>query len=134
MVLRTKTGSDTRVRAPRYAAHQSVVVETRTLGTLLSYSLPMRNLSRSGMLVAWQRMSPLPYQVNTLLELNISSEKSVFSQPVACIGKVVRMARTGPEEFGIEIVQIEGQDAATWEAAVAMYETAALAKLESAAA
>lgn len=106
------------VRAPRVPI--DLVVESKTLGTNAAYSMSTEDVSRSGLLLVWERDSRMPFIVNTLIEMTIDPTGSCLSKPLSCLGKVVR--RDGEEElgghharFGVQIVQMDAQDLAKWE-------------------
>jgi hypothetical protein len=105
------------VRAPRVAI--DLVVESKTLGTSAAYSMSTEDVSRSGLLLVWERESKMPFIVNTLIEMTIDPEGSCLSRPVTCLGKVVRRdAQNGSSQttrFGIQIVQMDSSDIQNWE-------------------
>jgi hypothetical protein len=105
------------VRAPRVAI--DLVVESKTLGTSAAYSMSTEDVSRSGLLLVWERESKMPFIVNTLIEMTIDPTGSCLSKPVTCLGKVVRRdAQDGSGQttrFGIQIVQMDPGDIQNWE-------------------
>jgi hypothetical protein len=117
-----------RVRAKRIGALDEVVVESKTLGTTMSYVLEADNLSRTGMLLNIGRNVKVPFLVNTLLELTVDTRGTLFERPVQCLGKIVRLDRADDEraQFGVHIVQIDTRELETWEKVVERLETTAL--------
>ena len=118
--------SDGRIRAKRIASESSLLVESRTIGTEMSYNLETENLSRTGFLLNSASYCKVPFQLNTILELRIDTKGRVLREPVQCLGKIVRV-ETAPEadidgvrkrRYGIAIVQIEGSHVEAWDKAV----------------
>ena len=118
---RPPSPQESKVRAKRIELPKQLVVESRTLGTLLTFAMPLDNVSRSGLLLSIGRNKKLPFQVNTLLEITVDPRGALFPRPVACIGKIVRthseQGDTKPR-FGIQIVQIEAAELTAWERAL----------------
>ena len=107
---------ESKIRARRLTTQQPLVVESRTIGTPMVYALPLDNVSRTGLLLNMGRNKKVPFLVNTLLEMTVDPQASVFERPVACVGKIVRMQQErGTTQFGVQIVQIETKDGAVWE-------------------
>jgi hypothetical protein len=111
--------SKLRVRAPRVPI--DLEVESRTIGTSAAYSLYTEDISRSGLLLIWDREVKMPFIVNTLLELTIDPRGSCLDKPVSCLGKVVRREASSADgkghqtRLGIQIVQIDNTDLSAWE-------------------
>ena len=111
--------STARVRAPRVP--MDLEVESRTIGTSAAYRFSTIDISRSGLLLAWERESRMPFIVNTLLELTIDPKGNHLQKPVSCLGKVVRRESEGESgkgnqaRIGIQIVQIDNTDLQQWE-------------------
>lgn len=108
------------VRAKRINLAEGIVVESKTIGTILSYNMATENLSRTGMLLNPGRNKRLPFQVNTLLELTVDAPGALFERPVSCLGRIVRAndGDSGEKRFGIHIVQIDARDMEVWERGV----------------
>lgn len=115
-----------RVRAPRVPI--DLVVESKTIGTPFAYALATEDVSRSGLLLVWDRDIKVPFNVNTLLELKIDPKGSCLDRPVSCLGKVVRREtgshgdKTYSARLGIQIVQIDNGDLASWEGCLSQLE------------
>jgi len=113
-----------RVRAPRVPI--DLQVESRTIGTSAAYQLYTEDISRSGLLLVWNREVKMPFNVNTLLELTIDPKGSCLDRPVSCLGKVVRRdIDNGIEKItrlGIQIVQIDNTDLNAWEGCLTQLE------------
>lgn len=125
------------VRARRIDLGDRVNVETKTLGTAMSFVLGMENLSRSGLLLSKGRNYRVPFQVNTLVEITVDPDQKIFERPVSALAKVVRFGEgsIGQEaSFGLRIIQIDAKDSEIWEKCVAGLEAwheAALPPAES---
>jgi hypothetical protein len=114
-----------RSRAPRVPV--DLEVESRTIGSHASYNLYTQDISRSGLLLVWDRDVKMPFIVNTLIEMVIDPTSTCLDKPVTCLGKVVRRDADGPEDrfharLGIQIVQIDNTDLLAWEGCLAQLE------------
>ena len=112
--------SKVRVRAPRVSF--DLEVQSRTIGCDASYQMSTLDISRSGILLEWTRKGlPVPFIVNTILEMTIDPGAQCLNGPIYCLGKVVRRDNAtsgdGKEQaqLGIQIVQIDQSDLSTWE-------------------
>lgn len=106
--------SNIRVRAPRLPL--DLRVESKTIGTDAAYDLNTVDVSRSGLLLSWNRKVRVPFNVNTILEMKIDPGCSHLDESVSCLGKVVRReGENGETQFGIQIVQIDNTDLNVWE-------------------
>ncbi len=114
--------AEARVRAPRVSLDGNIVVESKTLGTNVSYRLTTDNVSKSGLLLHWSNDSRLPFIINTLIEMTIDPGATILKQPVNCLGKIVRKEGAVPTQFGVRIVQIDNSDLEVWEACVSLLE------------
>ena len=117
--------SQLRVRAPRVP--MDIEVHSRTIGTDAAYSLITEDISRSGLLLRWERVSKMPFIINTLIEITIDPLGKCLGKPVSCLGKVVRRDLEtddiGPSvRLGIQIVQIDNSDLVAWEVCVSELE------------
>lgn len=117
---------DAKVRAKRIGLNSSVTVESRTIGAPMTYFMSTENVSRTGMLLHLGRNHKVPYRLNTLIEMTVDRDTRLFSRPVKCLGKVVRVAQDSDQrpQFGVQIIQIEGQDLEAWEKGVTQLEVA----------
>jgi hypothetical protein len=113
---------DNRIRTRRYQVDTGILVESKTIGTDISYRLTTKNVSRSGMLLSWQKAFSLPFMVNTIIELKIDAKSAVLSEPVSCLGKVVRRVDQDGVHFGVQIIQMENDDLVAWEHCIALIE------------
>lgn len=115
-----------RVRAPRVPL--DLHVESRTIGTDASYSLITEDISRSGLLLVWDRDVKMPFIVNTLIEMTIDPTGNCLDKPVSCLGKVVRREAEAEDgkghqtRLGIQIVQIDNGDLKAWEGCLSQLE------------
>lgn len=112
--------SKLRVRAPRVPI--PLAVESKTIGTSAAYKLQTEDISRSGLLLVWDReVVKMPFIVNTLLEMTIDPDGACLGHPVTCLGKVVRRDPRSDDvndqsaRLGIQIVQMDNIDLNTWE-------------------
>jgi len=118
--------SKLRVRAPRVPI--DIEVESKTIGTSAAYSLITEDVSRSGLLLVWDREVKMPFNVNTLLELKIDVKGACLERPVSCLGKVVRRESADEEgrghtaRLGIQIVQMDNTDLSNWEGCLSQLE------------
>jgi hypothetical protein len=119
------------LRAKRIPLQGGLSVESKTLGTMLSYDMATQNVSRTGMLLTLGRSKKVPFQVNTLIEMLVDGDAELFERPVSCLGKVVRLEKAEDEveaKYGVHIVQIDARDLDVWEKGVVQLETLALDK------
>jgi hypothetical protein len=116
--------AEARVRSRRIDLVGGLTVESRTIGTPMSFVLGAANLSRTGLLTQMTKNVKVPYRVNTLVELTIDPAGTLFERPVECLAKVVRIARaadtTAPKEsegyaYGMHIVQMDADAQSAWE-------------------
>jgi hypothetical protein len=118
--------SKLRVRAPRVPI--DLEVTSKTIGTSANYSFYTEDISRSGLLLVWEKDAKMPFIVNTLLELTIDPGSSCLEKPVNCLGKVVRREATDAEgkghgaRLGIQIVQMDNSNLNDWEACLSQLE------------
>ena len=117
-----RTAIVNRVRAPRYVPDRDLMVESKTIGSDISYKLTTENVSRSGMLLSWQRSVQVPFLVNTIVEMRIDPRGEFLSMPVNCLGKVVRRDDESGVRFGVQIIQIDNDDMVAWENCLAIIE------------
>ena len=118
--------SKTRAAAQRVSLN--LTVESKTLGSKVPYALNTVNISKSGLLLGKEEGAKVPFIVNTLLELTIDPDCSFLAEPVTCMAKVVRL-ETADElgkkvnaKFGVQIIQLENDDAVAWEACLSNLE------------
>lgn len=111
-------------RAKRLDIDSGLIVESKTIGTVLSYNLATENVSRTGMLLNVGRNKRVPFLVNTILELTVDSGTQLFERPINCLGKIVRVDGQDPKRprYGIHIVQIDARDLEAWEKGVVQME------------
>jgi hypothetical protein len=120
--------SKLRVRAPRVPI--DLKVNSKTIGTNASYQFYTEDISRSGLLLVWDRGTFMPFNVNTLLEMTIDPGGNYLGKPLTCLGKVVRReidkgdveTTPGSTRLGVQIVQIDKSDLNAWEGCLAQLE------------
>jgi len=106
--------------ATRYNIHQTLQVQTKTIGTNISFYLLTKNISNSGLLLMWETRRSLPFKVNTLLEINFNlSENNQMRVQPSWLGKVVRRVEVEELErkilLGIQIVSLVHNEQGLWE-------------------
>ncbi len=104
-------------RSSRYDC--DVVIQAKTLGSLVGCDFLSINVSSSGLLLgAGANMTP--YITNTLLDIKIDPMAEVLPRPITCMGKVVRKENDfidpGYEvtKYGIMIIQMSHPDLFLW--------------------
>lgn len=121
--------SKLRIRAPRVPI--DLQVESKTIGTNASYNFYTEDISRSGLLLVWDRDTKMPFNINTLLEMTIDPFGSCLGKPVTCLGKVVRREvlkglddqdEATSTRLGVQIVQIDKTDLNAWEGCLTQLE------------
>lgn len=107
-------------RAERVPPPGPCFVETKTIGTTLAYNLPLENFSRTGFLLSSGPYLRIPFQVNTILELNVDPRGTVFEQPFQFLAKIVRLNKktTDLSHYGVQILQVDSKDAHHWQKAL----------------
>ena len=115
---RNLRANPTWIRAPR--VNIDLIVKSKTIGTNTDYNLVTEDVSRSGILLVWERESRVPFIVNTLIEMTIDPTGEHLGKPVNCLGKVIRREATGEAgghgtRLGIQIVQMEHLELNVWE-------------------
>jgi hypothetical protein len=91
-------------------------VQARTIGTKIMFSLPVDNVSATGMLLTLQSGQKAPFNVNTILEMEVSPPDSSIKKHVVCLGKVIHTAKApdGSSRYGIKIIQSEDEGQSVW--------------------
>ena len=119
-------GSKTRATARRVSLN--LIVESKTLGSKVPYSLNTVNISKTGLLLGKEEGTRVPFIVNTLLELTIDPDCAFLTEPVTCMAKVVRLetidelGKMVNGKFGVQIIQLENDDAVAWESCLSNLE------------
>ncbi len=105
--------------APRYKA-PSLQVSARTIGTKISFDMPVANVSTSGLLLGWKDSRRSPFTVNTILEMEIQHPTDPSNRTVGCLGKIVRRFSTpaGVPSFGVKIIQSEIEEREAWQSII----------------
>lgn len=115
---RSQRSSESKVRAKRLKVDESLTAETRTIGTPIAYLMRLENVSETGFLLSGSLNGRIPYRVNTLIELTLDPNASVIAHPIHLLGRVVRansVDEQGQKQFGVQIVQMDSKDQASWE-------------------
>ena len=106
-----------RGRAKRVNSGGSLVVEVKTIGAPMAYRMVAKNASRTGLLLQRQSNQNVPFLENTILELDIDPDGHSITDPLRCLGKVVRLDQTGRSicAYGVEIIQMGKWEQRAWE-------------------
>ena len=108
--------SGTEPRQQRFDTPGGYQVTARTIGTRLAFQLPITNMSRTGMMIEWSKDLKVPFNVNSILELEVSAGSSEEPITVGCLGKVVRTTTAnGVNGFGIKIIQADTDNQVAWQ-------------------
>lgn len=108
-----------RVRASRFDLDGQIRVESRTIGSDLSYELTSLNISKTGMLLTWKSSVKIPFMEKTILELTVDPDGNILKKPLRCLAKIVRkFNQDGCETYGVRIVQMETEDVGLWESTI----------------
>ncbi len=107
---------DSGPRSIRLTPPENLKIQVKTLGTKLSFDVPISNLSRSGMLLEWSNNKyALPFIENTLVELELTTKIRGEPRRVSILGKVTR--KFGEEDsslYGIKLIHSGEQDQFEW--------------------
>jgi len=111
---------DTKIRATRLIPQHPCFVETKTIGTSLAFNLPLKNFSKTGLLLGTGTYQRIPFQVHTILELKVDLKGSTFDQPITLLGKIVRVCKDQGKTFqlGLQLLSLDGKDTAHWQKAM----------------
>ena len=125
--LNTSTTSN-RIQNARFEIKPSLTVSAKTFGTRISHNCITVNVSRSGVLLTARGATHIPFIQNTLLELTLKNDGQWLSEPVHCIGKVVRCREVMGHnkelvrQFGVRIIEMTPHDERVWESALVSIE------------
>lgn len=113
-----------KTRADRVPPPGPCIVETKTIGTSLSYNLPLENFSRTGFLLNSGPYLRIPFQINTILELKVDPRGSVFEQPFHLLAKIVRLIKDQENlaQYGVQILQVDSKDSYHWQKTIDQFE------------
>lgn len=115
---RPLTAPESKVRAKRLQPQARMTAETRTIGAPLAFVMQLENVSQTGFLLSSAVHGRVPYQINTLIELTLDPKANVIGRPIHLLGRVVRTNPSdagGQKQFGVQIVQMDSRDHASWE-------------------
>lgn len=87
------------VRAARFQPSKPLQLIAKTFGMPSKYDFSIENASKSGILMS-EISEPAPFKVNTLLEIVIDPERALFSEPLSCLAKVVRVISAAASPYG----------------------------------
>lgn len=102
--------------AARVAAPEDLKIIARTLGNPVAFDIQVTNISRSGMLLEWdkEKYRP-PFRENTLLELELKTLINGEPRRINCMAKVVRRSlNLHVTQFGIRMIHNDDQDQLNW--------------------
>jgi hypothetical protein len=104
--------------APRVIAPKRMQISVQTIGTDLSYSLEVLNMSMSGLLLKWERSQSLPFIEKTIIEIIVDPNASILQAPVRYMGQVVRRVKKLDEPsgmlLGVKILQMDEFNRDLW--------------------
>lgn len=119
------TGRESEAKKPakRYT-NCDVMVSARTIGTKIHFKMPVLNVSATGMLLSWSEVEKVPFNVNTILELDINSADAPHLKTVQCLAKVIHTAIQdgGTRRFGVKIIQTEDEEKSQWTSMIQILE------------
>jgi hypothetical protein len=120
---------ETKKPAPRFKTDK-VLVTAKTIGTKILFKMPVENLSLSGMLITWNEKDQVPFNINTILELDVITPMNQKKDGLQCLAKVVhaRKLENGRRSFGVQIIQAEEDDSLAWNRVVTHISSEAAAK------
>ena len=116
---------ESRLRPPRIPMPRLMIVESKTIGTNLSFPLISEDISRTGLLLTWDSDIIIPFLENTILDLNIDAGSAIMDKPLRCLGKITRTIGDKshrPRRFGVKIIQIETGDQEIWDQLIRGFE------------
>jgi hypothetical protein len=99
-------------------------VQARTIGTKIMFQMPVENVSATGMLIKVHDGQKTPFNINTILELDVvgpegekASDPDNSRRTVQCLGKVVHTSRDekGCAKYGIKIIQSDENEQIIWD-------------------
>jgi len=102
--------------ATRMSAPDDLKIVARTLGNPLSFDIQVSNISRTGMLLEWnkEKFKP-PFRENTLIELELKTRIKGEPRRINCLGKVVRKSLNQcVTQYGIRMIHNDEQDHLNW--------------------
>lgn len=110
--------------AVRLEPPSDLKVSAKTLGTGISFDVPVANISRSGMLLQWTNLKQsLPFIENTLLELEMTTSLRGQMRRVSCFGKVVRKVNSEQKtQYGVRLIHNDENDHVEWMSLVTSFE------------
>lgn len=107
---------DSGPRSIRLTPPDNLKIHVKTLGTKLSFDVPVSNVSRSGLLLEWSNIKyTLPFIENTLVELELTTDIRGEQRRLCILGKVTR--KFGEEDssrYGIKLIHSGEQDQFEW--------------------
>ena len=107
---------DSGPRSLRLTPPENLKVQARTLGTKLSFDVPVSNISRSGMLLEWSNKKyTLPFIENTLVEIELTTTLRGEPRNISILGKVTRkFGENSAALYGIKLIHSGEQDHFEW--------------------
>lgn len=105
----------------RFETEPPIPVLAKTFGSTNRYQFKTINASASGLLIAGNDDKIAPFNVNTLLEIEMFPNGAWLNEPLNCLAKVARrnsLTRPGQPPvllFGIHFLEFQKQDMKTWQ-------------------
>lgn len=102
--------------AKRFSPTETIKVTAKTIGTSLKYEMPISNISETGMLVTWNEVARIPFQINTILEVSLHKRSENANQSLTYLAKVVHSATQtdGSRGYGLKIIQSDDEATSEW--------------------
>ena len=102
--------------AKRFSPTETIKVTAKTIGTSLKYEMPISNISETGMLVTWNEVSRIPFQINTILEVSLHNRSEKANQNLTYLAKVVHSVTQtdGSRGYGLKIIQSDDEATSEW--------------------
>lgn len=107
----------------RFDTDPPIPVIAKTFGSTNRYRFQTVNVSTSGILMALDDEITAPFNINTLLELELIPNGVWLHEPLSCLGKVIRrntFARHSGQSpvvsFGIQFLEFQKDDLKVWQA------------------
>jgi hypothetical protein len=110
--------------ATRLTPPKDLKVSAKTLGTRLSFDIPVANISRSGMLLQWANLKQsLPFIENTILELELTTTLRGQPRRISCFGKVVRKFNEDEKtQYGVRVILSDENEHVEWMSLITTFE------------
>lgn len=113
---------ESRSRSERKEVKSPHYLQSKTIGTSMSFLMQILDVSHTGMKLRWDSGQKMPFLENTLIEVSVPIRlgKGLPEQTIQSLAKVVRTEESGekPQEFGIKMIFLEPHSHQLWKEAV----------------